>query len=143
MAVKKITVSFAARYAAHDLLGRQTKGLNLDMIDKGMEIFRAFSLAYVRVWIDEQSEEGKKTVPFDDVLAVKDKNVTCQVDEPYLTWLNDLLKTFDWSERTIPTQTGAQVVNLQEDLGLWQCISQLGSAVREAIAGKSIQESKE
>ena len=143
MAYKKVTVSFAARYAAHDLLGRQTKGLNLDMIDKGMEIFETFGLAFVRTWISEKSENGKKTVPFDDVLAVKDKNVTCQVDESYLTWLNDLLKAFDWSERTIPTQAGPQVVNLQEDLGLWQCVAQLGRAVREAIAGKSIQESKE
>lgn len=143
MALKKATFPFTARYALQFYLNRPRAGLNMDMIEKGLEFYNKLSLAYVREWVRGHSDaDGNLT--FSDVLAAEQgengiKPVTVRIDESYLTWLRDQLAKHDWNAIPLPDGRTAIISTAVE---LQVCVGRLGKAINEAISGKDVDETE-
>lgn len=128
MALKKITVSFPARYALHSWLNRPRPDLRMDSILKGMELYTKFSLEFVSTWTEEHSND-KGVLQFKEVLHSNQKPLTCRVDETYLTWLRDQLDAYKWNELPLPDGRVAQIAI---PTGLQVGIAALGKALNDA-----------
>ncbi len=139
MALKKVTVSFPARYAMQSWLNRPRADLRMDSIMKGMELHTKFSLDFVPKWIEKNSDD-KGTLRFEKVLNSDVKPLTCRVDEAYLTWLRDQLDAYKWNEMPLPD---GRMATIAIPTGLQEGIAALGKAVNEAISGADVEEKAE
>lgn len=143
MALKKITVSFPARYALQLFLKRPHSGTDVEVVAKGLEFYEKLSLAFVQKWAQDNSENN--ILAYSKVLEaeVDDepiKPITVRIDETYLTWLRDRLKGHDWSKiNTTNPMTGAvTVITIGIALELQVCIGALYKAINEAISGADV-----
>jgi len=138
MALKKITVSFPARYALQLFLKRPHSGTDVEMVAKGLEFYEKLSLAFVQKWVQDNSEKG--ILQYSKVLEADEKPVTVRIDEIYLTWLRDRLKGHDWSKvNTTNPMTGTVTsITIGIALELQVCIGALYKAVNEAISGADV-----
>lgn len=143
MALKKITVSFPARYALQLFLKRPHTRTDVETIAQGLEFYEKLSLAFVQKWAQDNSEKG--ILQYSKVLEAKVddesiKPVVVKIDETYLTWLRDRLKEHDWGKvNTTNPMTGAvTVITIGVALELQVCIGALYKAVNEAISGTDV-----
>ena len=141
MALKKITVSFPARYALQLFLKRPHTKTDVETIAQGLEFYEKLGLAFVQKWARDNSDKDG-ILQYSEVLESDEKSVTVRIDEAYLTWLRDRLKGHDWSKvNTTNPMTGAiTAITIGVALELQVCIGALYKAVNEAISGVDVDE---
>lgn len=144
--LKEFTVSFPARYAAQAYLNRPRAGLNADAINQGLQFYRALNLQFVRKWARDHMRidpvTGETTLDLSDILEAEAegeaiKPVRVRMDQDYLVWLRDTLKTHNWNE--FVTRDG-RTVTVSVSMELQECIGQLLDALDEAISAKEEKE---
>lgn len=134
MALKKVVVSFPARYALQSWLNRPRPDLRMESILKGMELYDKFTIKFVSEWV-EKNQDNDGNLSFSKVLNSDVKPLTCRVDETYLTWLRDQLNAYKWNELPLPD---GRVAQIGIPTGLQRGIAALGKAVNEAISGVDV-----
>lgn len=149
MALKKATFSFTARYALQRFLNRPHVGMNVEMIEKGLEFYEKLNLAFIQEWVRDNSEKAGG-LPFSMVLKAEIDGkpvapVTVRIDESYLNWLRDQLKKHDWGQMNVtdPRTGGITSVTVGVALELQVCIGALSKAINEAISGKDVKDETE
>ena len=141
MSLKKITVSFPARYALQLFLKRPHTKTDVETIAQGLEFYEKLSLAFVQKW--ERDNYNKDNIlPYSKILEAEEKPITVRIDETYLIWLRDRLKKHDWGKvNTTNPMTGAiTAITIGVALELQVCIGALYKAVNEAISGVDVDE---
>jgi len=139
MALKKITLSFPARYATQAWLNRPRPDLRMDSILKGMEIYVKFGLEFVSEWADKHIDPNGN-LSLKEVLHSDVEPIIFRIDETYLTWLRDQLAAYKWNEMFLPDGRVAQIAI---STGLQFGIAALGKALNEAISGADVEEKEE
>jgi len=132
MALKKATFPFPARYALRTFLNRPHVGLSMDNIMNGQEFYDKLNLIYIGNWTRGNTDK-KGAVQYSKLFEATEetKAVTVDVDEVYLTWLQNALKAHDWS--AVRSPDGRQVA-AGVPAELQACIGSLWRAVNEALS---------
>lgn len=129
MALKKVTLSFPARYALQTFLNRPRASLSMDSIMKGLEFYEKLGLSFIQDWKEKNTDEGGK-LRYSEIFEVEGESVTVDIDEVYLTWLRGVLENHEWNTVVLPS---GQKVIVGVATEFQVCIKSLWRAVNEAL----------